>query len=87
MNDLGLIIFLFVIAAIWSIIWKGVALWKSARYGQKAWFVVLLIVNTVGLLEIIYLAFFQKKPIQRVMQPVRPTAAPPVRKRPVRKKR
>ncbi len=84
MNDWGLIFFLLVIAVIWSLIWKGVALWKSARYGQKAWFVVLLIVNTVGLLEIIYLAFFQKKPIQRIMKPV---AAPPVRKQPARKRK
>ncbi|MEW6063507.1 MAG: DUF5652 family protein [Nanoarchaeota archaeon] len=46
---------------IWSIIWKGIALWKSARNNQKAWYVVLLIVNTAGILEIIYLLLFQKK--------------------------
>lgn len=77
MNDLGFLIFLLVIAVVWSVIWKGVALWKSARYGQKAWFVVLLIVNTVGLLEIVYLAFFQRKPIRRIMKPARPVQAMP----------
>ena len=45
---------------IWSIIWKGLALWKSAREGSKVWFVVLLIVNTVGILEILYLYVFSK---------------------------
>lgn len=45
----------------WSLSWKGVALWTSARGSQKAWFVALLLVNTVGLLEIIYLAFFRAK--------------------------
>lgn len=86
MNDWGLVVFLFVIAMIWSIIWKGVALWKSARYGQKVWFVVMLIVNTVGVLEIIYLAFFQKRPVRPIMRSSRPVAAP-APKRIVRKKR
>lgn len=43
------------LAAIWSLIWKGIALWKAAQRGQKAWYVVMLIVNTLGLLEIIYI--------------------------------
>lgn len=45
----------------WALVWKGIALWRSARGGQKGWFVALLIINTVGILPIIYLAFFQKK--------------------------
>ena len=44
----------------WSIIWKGVALWHSARSKQLAWYIALLIVNTVGILEIVYLIFFRK---------------------------
>ncbi len=39
---------------LWSITWKGLALWRVARRGETAWFVILLIVNTLGLLEIIY---------------------------------
>jgi hypothetical protein len=50
-----------IIAAIWTIPWKGVALWKSAKNGQKGWFIALLIINTVGILEIIYVIFFSKK--------------------------
>lgn len=46
---------------IWSIIWKGIALWYSARNSQKAWYVAMLIVNTAGILEIIYLLFFRPK--------------------------
>ena len=47
----------------WSLFWKGLALWRAAKNGQKPWFIVILVVNTVGLLEIIYLKFFspQKK--------------------------
>jgi len=46
---------------IWSLGWKGTALWKAGRNNQPYWFVALLIVNTVGLLEIIYIVWFQKK--------------------------
>lgn len=49
------------IVLIWTLIWKGIALWKSARNNQKAWFIVLLIINTIGILEIIYIYFFQSK--------------------------
>ncbi|HTY39624.1 MAG TPA: DUF5652 family protein [Candidatus Paceibacterota bacterium] len=51
----------FLIALIWSIYWKGMALWHSARRGEKVWFVVLLVVNTVGILEILYLYVFSNK--------------------------
>jgi methionyl-tRNA synthetase len=43
---------------VWSIIWKGFALWRAGRNDQPVWFVFLLILNTVGILEIIYLIFF-----------------------------
>lgn len=45
----------------WSLVWKGMALWKSARYAHKVWFVVLLVTNTVGILDILYLYVFSKK--------------------------
>lgn len=46
--------FLFVILILWSLVWKGLALWRSARRGESGWFVVLLILNTLSILEIIY---------------------------------
>jgi cytochrome b561 len=46
---------------IWELIWKGIALWKSARNSQKTWFVFLLVLNTVGILPIVYIFFFSKK--------------------------
>ena len=45
----------------WSIFWKGFALWRAARGKQKYWFIAILLLNSLGLLEIIFLAFFQKK--------------------------
>ncbi|MBT3416993.1 hypothetical protein HON86_03195 [Candidatus Woesearchaeota archaeon] len=46
---------------IWSLPWKGVTLWKSARNKQKKWFIASLLLNTFTILEIVYLGFFQKK--------------------------
>ncbi len=45
----------------WLAIWKGVALWKAARIGSKPWFIAILILNTVGILEILYIFYFSKK--------------------------
>jgi len=45
----------------WTLPWKAVALWKSARNGHKVWFVALLIVNTMAILEILYIFVFSKK--------------------------
>jgi methionyl-tRNA synthetase len=52
---------LFIVIVAWSLAWKGVALWKAARNNQLYWFTGLLIVNTVGILEIIYIYVFAKK--------------------------
>ena len=62
MNQLPLIVFELIITA-WLIIWKGIALWKSAGYKQKNWFIGILILGglTFGILEIVYLFFFAKK--------------------------
>lgn len=45
---------LVVILIVWSLIWKGLALWRAARRGEKVWYVALLILNTIGILDIIY---------------------------------
>jgi hypothetical protein len=44
---------------IWSLVWKAYGLWKSAQNGQKNWFIAIFILNTLGVLEIIYTRFFQ----------------------------
>jgi len=46
---------------IWSLAWKGCALWKAARNGSKVWFVFLLLVNSIGLLDIIYIYLIKEK--------------------------
>ena len=46
---------------IWSLFWKGLALWRAATLNQRIWFIVMLIFNTVGILELVYLFGFAKK--------------------------
>jgi hypothetical protein len=48
----------------WSIPWKGIALWKSARNGHKIWFIILLLVNTIGILDIIYIFTFGRNKME-----------------------
>ena len=43
-----------------DLVMKGMGLWRSARHDQKYWFVGILIVNSAGILPLIYLLFFQK---------------------------
>lgn len=51
-----------VLAVIWELIWKGLALWRAARHNQSGWYVAMLIVNTAGILPIIYLLTHPEKP-------------------------
>jgi hypothetical protein len=64
-NDFGIevnaFIALLMVVAIWQMIWKGIALWKSAELRQKWWFIAILVINTFGILEIIYIFFIAKK--------------------------
>jgi len=36
-------------------------MWTAAKHGQRNWFIAILILNTLGILEIIYLFRFAKK--------------------------
>jgi len=59
--------------SLWVLPWKGYALWKAARRQEKWWFIALLIVNTLAILEILYIFIFSKQPKQP-----NPPALPPV---------
>lgn len=48
------------ILVLWEIVWKGIALWKAARESQRYWFVAMLILNTAGILPILYIFLFKE---------------------------
>jgi hypothetical protein len=58
---LGVHPFLIILVILWTLVWKGFALWRSAGLRQKWWFIAILLVNTLGILEIIYLFFVARK--------------------------
>lgn len=55
---MGMVLSLALIA--WSLYWKGMALWKAAHKENVRWFIALLIFNTVGILDILYIYVFSK---------------------------
>ena len=57
----GFPIWLLVVITLWSMPWKGVALWKAAQLSHKKWFIILLLVNTLGILDIVYIRFVARK--------------------------
>jgi methionyl-tRNA synthetase len=58
---LGALIPVILIVAVWTVVLKGFALWHAARGNQLWWFIALLIVNTLGILEIMYLIWFRPR--------------------------
>jgi methionyl-tRNA synthetase len=49
-----------VVASVWSLVWKAVALYKAGKLRHKGWFAALFFINTLGILEILYVAHFSK---------------------------
>jgi hypothetical protein len=45
---------------VWALFWKALALWKSARLNQPIWFIIMLLINTFGILEILYIFLFSE---------------------------
>lgn len=45
----------------WTIPWKGIALWKAAKNSHKWWFIALLIINSLAILDILYIFVFGRK--------------------------
>lgn len=48
-------IVVFVALALWDLVWKGLGLWRAGHRDDGVWFVAILVLNTVGILPIVYL--------------------------------
>ncbi len=46
---------------VWVLPWKGYSMWLAAKSNNKKWFVALLVLNTLAILDIIYIFFINKK--------------------------
>lgn len=56
----GSMFIILIILVVWTTVWKGIALWKSAQLSQKWWFIALLVINTLGIFEIFYIFYISK---------------------------
>ena len=57
---------------LWVLPWKGLALWKAAKNNHQWWFVALFLINTLAILEILYIFIFSKrKPDQSILDKTR----------------
>ncbi len=54
-------VLLIVVLLLWEAFWTYKACWLAAKQDQKAWFVVFLLFNLLGIPEIIYLIYNKKK--------------------------
>jgi hypothetical protein len=68
----------FVFIMIWSNVWKFIALWKAGRKNSLSWFIILALVNTVGILEILYIFVFSK---MKTVESEKPVGTKPKRKK------
>jgi len=58
---------LIIIAVVWSSVWKAFALYRAGKLTDPIWFVLLFLVNTLGILEMFYL-FISSRRASRVQQ-------------------
>jgi hypothetical protein len=54
-------LWIFVVAMLWTLPWKGYALWTASKMGHKRWFIVLIVLNTLAILDIFYIFYVAKK--------------------------
>ena len=57
------VIIVIIVLALFDAVMKVIAMWKSARNNHLVWFIFIAIVNTVGILPIIYLVLHRKKAV------------------------
>lgn len=50
---------------LWSLFWKGWALWKAAGKKHLLWFIGILVFNTLGVLEILYIFWLNRWDIDK----------------------
>ena len=57
---------LLILFILWTIPWKIYALWTAVKHNHKKWFVALVILNTLSVLEIFYIFYIAKKSLADV---------------------
>jgi hypothetical protein len=54
-------LWIFIVAVLWTLPWKGYALWNASKSDHKRWFIALIVLNTFAILDIYYIFYVAKK--------------------------
>ncbi len=58
----SILITFLIIAILWEATWKIIAMWKAGRNNHLAWYICIALINTVGILPIVYILMHRKNP-------------------------
>lgn len=50
-----------IVLIVWDGIWKLLAMWKAGRNNHLSWFICIAVINSMGILPIIYILMYSKK--------------------------
>ena len=50
-----------IILILWELVWKLIAMWKSAKNNHLVWFICIGIINSIGILPIVYILTHRKR--------------------------
>ncbi len=59
-TELGIASWLLIAILAWSLLWKLIAMWKSAKNNHLVWFILIAVFNTIGILPILYIYVFSE---------------------------
>ena len=64
-------LWIFAVATLWTLPWKGYSLWTASKMGHKRWFIALIILNTFAILDIFYIFYIAKKTPKEFLKALR----------------
>ncbi|MFA5464211.1 MAG: DUF5652 family protein [Dysgonamonadaceae bacterium] len=50
-----------IILILWEAVWKLIAMWKASRNNHLVWFICIALINTIGILSIVYILMHRNK--------------------------
>ncbi len=54
------VLIIFTVVFIWDLVWKGLGMWMASKKNSPTWFIVMLVINSIGILPILYIYVFSE---------------------------
>jgi hypothetical protein len=52
---------LVIVLAVWDGVWKMIGMWKAAQNKHLAWFIIIALINSIGIIPILYIQVSKKR--------------------------